>query len=193
MNLIPHIIGGSVIDSDEFFKKYVLLMSRYTDHVLYVVTKTRDYHHGLHFCDETDRLTDAFQYRLDDEHHRAFRCNTAGFRLKMYDKLDYWDDYVRYFEELFNTTDSHLTYVHRDDYKERFGRFLLRSDGAYDHVHWLYPYNHRYRLICKKLDALRAGKKVGHLRHKPRSELSEEEIQRRFYEGLREVQILMGI
>ncbi|WAH35079.1 hypothetical protein [Alicyclobacillus dauci] len=195
MDLIPILFGSDRTDND-FFRMYLALMTRYLGDVQYVIYQTRDYHNGLPFCDELDAYNSRFyaEGRLTDEQHQTFHCSIAGFRLDMYDNLDYWEDFVRYFDELLETTNHTVLWMYEDDHETELKRYFISVDaeGLNSEMHWLFQYDKRYRLIQRKLEKLRRDGKVGNLKHKRRSELTEDEVRERFNHAMKMIQLWRG-
>ncbi len=54
---------------------------------------------------------------------------------------------------------------------------LLVTTQGQIRLHWLWLLSHRKDLIARKLARRRAGRRVGHLRHHPQSELSDAELR----------------
>lgn len=177
------------MESDAFFQRYQLLMSHYVFGIYIIAQKTRCYHDMLHFCDDADQLNAAYldAGRISQGELDAYDRDIIELRLTMLDKLDHWDDYLKLYERVRTEKDYRLRYISGTHTDEAYFNYLLSSDGHFDEVHFLYKQHHRYRLIQQKLARWRRGRKVGNLRHKPRNELTDEQIEERWQRALVEI------
>lgn len=187
MDLIPQ-HHGALLDADEFQQQFQRLLDRYTDDVLQVVTKIRAYHDGLRFCDRLD-LLNTYYRNIGKESDVRYRFNDREillFRLTMLDKLDYWDDYIRLFDEVRQTKIEPEYRVKRwRSYPCVFDvPYILQEDDENVFLHFLFLQRPRYDLIREKLAKHRTGEKTGNMRHRRQSELSEEEIHQRFLDAM---------
>lgn len=173
------------VNDKQIFKnfKQLFLNYRYTNTFFEVICKTRNYEYGLMLCDKFDHILELYKDCLTNKNYQSIDKGIIGLRLLCLDKSDRWFRYLDTFEKVFIEKSYELTYS-RDCEIERFGRFYKRSDRHSHFIHFLYMDEHRREIIKRKADRLVEGKSTDHLKHHPQSELTDEEIEQRYYEIL---------
>jgi len=135
----------------------------------------------LYFVEYCRELLVQNQDKFSTEEHNDFEMKLIGFEFAAYDRLNWWDNYIHLFEETLKETRYVLTYSPwRDD--PVFNSYVLRRDRKYKYVHFLYLYDRRYKVICKKLRRAEEGKGTEHLKRHQQHQLSEEELNSRYDE-----------
>jgi hypothetical protein len=107
--------------------------------------------------------------------YERFDRTLLGHEFCAYDRLNRWHDYICLFEKTLREKhyiDTFLAYS--DD--PVFSSYIRRSDWKYKYVHFLYKYDRRYRIICRKQKLLLSGKGVEHLKRHQQDRLSNDEL-----------------
>lgn len=167
----------SLDDKLTYFKK--LLSYPFWNRACKLIIYTRHYEQGFLFVEHMMNLLNSFKNRLSTKEFEEFDINLIYLYLEIMDKSDRWMRYVEYFNLVRTEKPYSFTYSISEP-PERFGDFLLRSDEDGHQVHFLYSINSRYEVIKRKIERLKNGASVNRLKHHPQSELSDEEIARRF-------------
>lgn len=167
----------SLDDKLKYFK--ALLSYPYWNRACKLIIYTRHYEQGFLFVEHMMKLLNSFKNRLSAAEYEEFDINLIFLYLDIMDKSDRWMRYVEYFNEVRIEKPYSVTYSISEP-PERFGDFLLRSNEEGHHVHFLISIRPRYEVIKKKIERLKNGAQVNYLKHHPQSELSDEEIARRF-------------
>jgi len=144
------------------------------------VHATRSYEEGLE-CGRllVDFTKDNADSLSETEHTRNLKA-LYRFVLSMLDSLDRWDEYLTTWETM-RATLSFTDNYPKNEWNLRdpnLRAFILREDAQL-HVHFLWPTFERKLIIERKRDRERRGKKVGHLLHKQKSDLSPEDTRQR--------------
>lgn len=182
VNFYLHLFEPKVTDAEKFdlLSRFKALMSdRYWLYARAAIISTRYYREGLEFVDRLTELNERFRQssELTKEEYERIDRYLIEFRLQLYDKLDWWPEYIEYFDKMREEKSYTKRYILQ---KQGVDDYLLRIDERFKYVHFLYGQSHRYELIKKKLKRLREGKKVGNLYHHSQFELPEEEVRARF-------------
>lgn len=186
MDFLPSLLGR-VLGPERPVEKY-LMLHNFWDSVEYVITYTRSYRDGLEFADRCD-VSNAYFLRTGRITHEQFERldrNTILLRLSLYDRLDYWRDYIEYFERI-RTDKPYLIKRWKHYPSEQDVSYIVRKDEESVYLHFLFVQRSRYELIKRKLDRFSRGLPLGHMRHRPPGELSEEEVEERFRRAMERV------
>lgn len=174
-------------DSDNLFNKFQTIMSDYFwVYARAAIVHTRCYTEGIRFVDRLSTLNDKFYstQRFTKEEYEKYDHKLSEFKLVLLDRSDLWFDYIQYFEQYRMEKSYVLKYSRGDPLLPRgdpvIVDYVIKEDYKFKYVHFLYTHHHRYELIKTKMKKLRQGKRVGNLYHKQKSELADEEIERRF-------------
>ena len=144
------------------------------------VVATRAYVTGLEAGLTLLQMTEGYRAHLTPSEGAAHRRALYLFILDMLDRSDEWDGYLTAWEQIRTHTHEVLTY--RADARlaaTRMAPFILGRTRDTLLVHFLFPTSHRKAVIERKVQAQRAGRRLGNRRHHPQSELSASERRRR--------------
>lgn len=165
------------------FKK-LFLNYQHRNTLFEIIRRTRDYEYGLLLCDRFDYILEIHKHSLSNKSYENIDQDIIGLRLMCLDKSDRWFGYLDYFERVFLEKKYEMTYSLDCD-TERFGRYYRRSDYHLHYIHFLYNDDDRREIIQRKADRQVDGKSTTHLKHRPQSELTDNEIYSRYYEVLK--------
>ncbi|MCM3144374.1 hypothetical protein [Brevibacillus sp. MER 51] len=182
MNFVNQLIlhEGSHKSLDDRLRYYKALLSYpYWNRARQLITYTRHYEQGLLFVEHMMTLLNTYERKLTEGEYEAIDTNLVFFYLELLDKSDRWMRYVEYYNHVRSEKQYVLTYSSTVP-ASIFGDFLVESDDATHYIHFLYSINDRYETVKRKIERLKTGKRTNHLKHHPQSELSDEEIARRF-------------
>lgn len=161
---------------------------------------TREFEQGLEFEQICNNIMVTHENEVANEEKTDWKIKLIGFRLEMLDRLNHWEDYVSCFESYLDSKlyvvkyaksitgpalaneplpETFLSGVKRDD--ARFGSYLVSEDERVKYVNFLYLHNRRYETIKRKVDRLRKGKSVEHLKRYQSNALSDEEYNERIH------------
>jgi hypothetical protein len=133
---------------------------------------------GLKILETIDKYKD----QLSNEEKNTYYVDTYSLILKMYDKLDMWEEYLSAWTEVRANTSHYLKYVKRvldGPQKDKILPFVLREGKSVIFVHFLYQGSHRKDLIERKLAKSKRGERMGNMLHKCEPQCSAEEMKRR--------------
>ncbi len=150
--------------------------------VTQLLVTTRSYDTGLELA--LALLVVADRYEALRPAHEAARSPVPLYSLllDMLDRLDEWETYLAVWHQLRRHTTDTRTYgdgPHSAATGARAAPYVMRRTPGRIHLHHLWLGSHRKDLIERKVARRRAGRRVGHLRHHPQSELSDAELRRR--------------
>lgn len=190
LSIQPNVRGPTLTDSEEFVEQFLRVLRRHWDLLEDVLVNTRAYHDGLHVCEQARATADRLHSigRINESTWQFADRQILWLNLVMLDKLDYWEDYIRLFEEA-RTTRTVSAYLEKRDrayvvnYKACHSYVVLQDEDDV-FLHFLFLQRDRYDLIREKLKKYRAGNKLGNMRHRKHSELTDEEIHKRFLDVL---------
>ena len=173
-----------------------------------MIVATRRYEEGLEAGVVMFSFLEDHREKLPEQTYSDYAKKLLWFVLDMMDRSDQWEEYLQTWESIRKTTCFHLVYAARA-LKYHGGRmtpFLLdipenqdeptlvevRLDQAEGvqlwepeltrdllRVHFLWPTLRRKEMIAKKVRKARAGEMVGNLYHRPLSDLTPAEVERR--------------
>ncbi|MCM0626485.1 hypothetical protein M5J14_18480 [Lysinibacillus sp. OL1_EC] len=165
------------------FKK-LFLEYEYYSLFLQMIDKTRNHETCLLICDNFENILHTNRDEFSSKEFDSIDQKIIKLRLHCLDKTDRWNKYVEYFDYIFKTKTYFSEYSIDSDI-ERFGRFYIKTIRKYHHVHFLYNDSYRYDVIQRKIAKSLKSDKLGNLRHHPQSDLSDEEIERRYNEVIK--------
>lgn len=145
------------------------------------VVETRSYELGLNAGLQLIRFTEERRAELTDHEYRSNLIQLYSFTLAMLDKLDKWEDYIDTWESLRANTNLALTYIRnaKQTHGARIEPFIVGEDDYTLYVHFLWGSQHRKEMIERKLELRRRRATLGNRRHRPKEELTPQEIRRR--------------
>jgi hypothetical protein len=121
----------------------------------------------LELADRLEGVLHFYEFTTDD--YQRFHERIIMLRLDMLDRADHWHRYLQYFEEA-----RRVEYYHPYAGKtSKWEAYFNHYDGRYWYYHFLRQIDHRYQIVKRKTTKNKPA------RHRPRSELTEEEIERR--------------
>ncbi|MEK4994509.1 hypothetical protein BSK62_16810 [Paenibacillus odorifer] len=167
----------------EYLKK-LFTNYRYRNTFFEIISRTRNYEYALSICDLFDQILEYHGGNLNKELFKDIDSGVVDLRLMCLDRSDRWFRYLDYFETVFLEKKYEITYS-LDSAIERFERYLIRSDEHSHYVHFLYLSDDRRSIIKRKAERQVNGKSSSHLKHHTQNELSDIEIERRYYEVLK--------
>jgi len=143
-------------------------------------TAARRYDLGLDFAMQLFRAAWHFEAQLSaHEFERALHITSIHI-LDMLDKADRWEDYIDWFVFLRDYSTVYLrertAWLARNTPLEDY---LIRYDGDYAILRYMYHYHPRYSVIRRKLARKRAGRSTAHLEHHSFHELSPDQVHDR--------------
>lgn len=165
----------------ETFK--LLFTYPYWNYVTQAITYTRYYEEGLMFVEKLFCLLNNYKHLLTENECEDIDISLIYFKLVLLDKSDRWMAFVDYFNQV--RDEKCYTHTYSLDIGDSHGNppfkgYLIKKDKHYHYVHFLYQFSDRLEVIQRKIKRIKEGKKTDHLKHHSQSELSEEEIIRRF-------------
>lgn len=176
-----HALAGD--DGDIWTLERIRNTTKYPNWTLAIdsLEATRNYDLALSFS--ISIFIRSFDYTSEmskDELERIHHI-TSSFILSMLDKADMWEEFLAWFWFLRHHTESYLRYdlhigSHNDSDLEQF---IDDKGDHYTWVHNMYVYNHRRRIVERKLSRRRTGMERKSDLHHPKSELSHMDLRRR--------------
>lgn len=145
------------------------------------IIKTRDYEKGLEGGCLLLQYTEEEKKKLTDKEYENNSVLLYYFILDMLDKMDRWEDYIMVWKHLRGSKDFTLKYAQKSlkVHGNKIKPFISRKDSNCLYVHFLWTTLYRKNLIERKIEKSREEKKIWNLFHATKSELTEEEIQKR--------------
>ena len=148
---------------------YRIIASKPTRHYLFhAAVRTRAYREGYQLATALLRYAESRRHLLRPNEYETALIFFNFQLLNMLDRLDAWQEYVSVWERL--RRDEKIVFI--SEVTEQPQRTDCLSQAAA-------LTGHRRELIGRKLAALHSGRKIGHMLHRPQSELSAEEIRER--------------
>lgn len=140
---------------------------------------TREYEKGLDFIEHAYSIIYANGHRVSPSEYEKWDSKLIIKKLVLLDYMNSWDEYIEYFDEVFDTKKYSITYS--NTVKENIqDKYIISEDEQYLYVHFLWSMNERYTIFCRKSNRQKAGKKTDHLRRHHKYMLPEDEVKRRF-------------
>lgn len=146
----------------------------------YNFQRMRNYEQGLLLAEDLLDFLHKNANQITQQERNKWEPDFIGFKLQMLDYLNYWRDYIAYFNEVRKSTRFFCEYSSdAAAAQERFGTYLLGYENGRFMVHFLYLHDHRYQIICRKYQRQIHGKSTAHLCRHQQELLSDEEVERR--------------
>lgn len=143
-----------------------------------MIISTRNYEVCLLMCDTFDRILSANQGAFTEEEALNIEKNIIKLRLLCLDKTDRWNQYVEYFDEVFSNKKYYYNAPNEDD-ADWYDKYFIEANGDTYKIHFLYG-DDRYDVIQRKIAKSMKSKNLGNLKHRPQSELTDEQIEQRY-------------
>ena len=121
-------------------------------------------------------LNEAYRAKLTPDESRIGFVFCNYFLLEMLDRMDRWEEYLEVWNRL--RSDTKVVALSDVDSPSK-----TKLDEAFDYL--LQITGHRRKLIERKLERKRAGRKLGNLMHHQQEDLSPGEIEDRLRRTLR--------
>lgn len=157
------------------------------------ITATRSYDLGVSIASSLLVRSFEFADELTNEELDRIHHIVSTFLLTMLDKADMWGAYLAWFWFLRHNTDSYLRYdLHILSHEGTdIDEFIDDRGDQYTWVHNMYIYNHRRRIIERKLERAKAGRTSKADLHHNQHELSETDLKCRITNVLAEYEFKM--
>ncbi|MDR1668339.1 MAG: hypothetical protein LBR76_00085 [Oscillospiraceae bacterium] len=147
-------------------------------------SRTRDGQTELYFVQYCRAIIEENEGELGEEELEFFDKVLIGYQLGAYDRLNWWQEYVDFFNLARRSKRYTKAFAKRADHPG-MDEYLLWEDGNYKHVHFLFFVRHRYEVIQRKLERLISGKSTKHLERHQIEDLTEEQVKSRHEEMAR--------
>lgn len=143
-----------------------------------VFKSTRYYNLGLDFYYICQEEIQKHKEEIEPWKYNSYQEELISLKLEMLDCLNEWDEYISFTHEILDTIfiENRLNFFISDVDE----RYIIRSKNGKRKIHFLCKYETRYDIIRRKIFRRNAGKSVGHLKKHQQSELTYEEIERRY-------------
>ena len=166
-------------------------------YVTQLLNRTRAYDSALSGAELLIKVIESYEDELTRKERDSFLQSAYTLKLQSLDKLDFWEEYKAFWNELRKSTDYEICYSSRstqsflqlgqdnkDGRSDNLGResFILRLERDSVYLHWLYLSFRRYKLIDRKLERRNKGRSRKSDFHHSQLDLSEKEIRRRLLE-----------
>ncbi|NPV92095.1 MAG: hypothetical protein HPY50_15115 [Firmicutes bacterium] len=171
-----------LIPDGDFERKFkVLLSDQIWSSVQWLVMSTRDYERALNTVGMLLHYLESRKTAFEKEVYERYEMKLLDFLLKLLDKTDRWEEYVELYDRILKERPFYcLTYDNERVGEPEFEQFIRWTGRRFHHVHFLYVHYRRYKVICRKLEKARSGRRTGNLYHAKQEDLSDEELQRRY-------------
>lgn len=145
---------------------------------LEVFKNTRYYDLGLEFYYICQEEIQKHKDQIEPWKYDSYQEELISLKLEMLDCLNEWEEYISFTHEILDTVfiENRLNFF----LKNVDERYIIKDKNGRRKIHFLCKYENRYDIIRRKIFRRNAGKSVEHLKKHQQSELTYEEIERRY-------------
>ncbi|MBE2973038.1 hypothetical protein [Priestia megaterium] len=190
-NLLANI--NSVSNDHLLQKEFIQLLSDpiYWNSFRQILSRTRNEECTLVLADKFDSILESLRPQISDEDFEKFDLQIINLRMVALDQTDRWFRYLEYFEQVFEEKSYTMIYSKGSDDTKRFGRYLLKATESTNVVHFLYLSESRRQVIQRKANRAIRGKSTKHLIHHTQGQLTDEEIEHRYNQIIKQAEALI--
>ncbi len=140
---------------------------------------TRNYDVAISFAASIFLRSFEFSAELTETELQRIHHITSTLLLQMFDKADRWNEYVMWFWFLRKHTNNYLRYdLHIVQHHDPdIDLFIDDKGDQYTWVHTMYLYNHRRRIIERKLQRSKDGKASKSDKHRSKDDLTATDLR----------------
>lgn len=164
-------------------------------HKLYrIIYATKSFNEGVDFCHLALNKLEQESNVLDKKQYEHYLMQICEYLLCFLDLGDKWEDYLNLWNEIFEKLPimADMPKVNFDSLKiskDKMDQFSYKEKNERVQVHFLWLRSDRKKIIQRKLDKFRLGKKTGNLVHVQQDALTNQEIKDRYTKTIAEIRL----